>query len=83
MIKVTIAIPVYNSELYLKEAIQSVLNQTFKSFKLIILNDGSTDSSMEIAKSFLDSRIQIIDDGKNKGLQYRLNQIIEIKYFFN
>lgn len=78
MIKVTIAIPVYNAELYLKEAIQSVLNQTFKSFQLIILNDGSTDSSMKIANGFLDPRIQIIDDGKNEGLQYRLNQIIDI-----
>ncbi len=76
--KITIAIPVYNAELYLSQAIKSVLDQSYKEFKLIIINDGSSDNSMKIAREFNDSRIKIIDDNLNKGLQYRLNQIIKL-----
>lgn len=75
---ITVAIPVYNAEMYLKDAIQSVLNQSFKDFELLILNDGSRDNSMEIAKSFNDNRIKIIDDNQNKGLIYRLNQSVNL-----
>lgn len=81
---VTIAIPIFNAERHLRYSIQSVLNQTYKSFELILLNDGSTDSSMDIARSFNDKRIKIIDDGVNRGLIYRLNQstkISEGKYY--
>ncbi|AKH95615.1 MULTISPECIES: glycosyltransferase family 2 protein [Elizabethkingia] len=76
--KITIAIPVYNAELYLSQAIKSVLDQSYKEFKLIIINDGSSDNSMKIAREFNDSRIKIINDNLNKGLQYRLNQIIKL-----
>lgn len=75
---VTIAIPIYNAEKYLRDSIQSVLNQTFKNYELILVNDGSTDSSMDIINSFNDDRIQIINDGENKGLIERLNQSINI-----
>lgn len=78
---VTIAIPVYNAEKYLFLAISSVLNQSFSAFELIILDDGSSDKSMEIARSFNDERIRIISDGKNLGLPARLNQIIELAKF--
>jgi glycosyltransferase involved in cell wall biosynthesis len=54
---------------------RSILNQTYKKFELIIINDGSTDDSMKIIKSFSDERIIIVDDGFNKGLPYRLNQV--------
>ncbi|WP_136668955.1 glycosyltransferase family 2 protein [Flavobacterium sp. H122] len=86
MIKVTIGIPVYNSEKYLRDAIQSVLNQTYADFELILLNDGSTDNSLDIIKGFEknDSRVRVIDDGENKGLIFRLNQLIGLaggKYF--
>jgi len=74
-VKVTIGLSVYNAERYLKEAIVSILNQTFENFELIIVNDGSKDSSMELAHSFQDNRIKIFDDGLNKGLPMRLNQI--------
>jgi glycosyltransferase involved in cell wall biosynthesis len=76
--KVTIGIPFYNSELYLHDAIQSVLNQTYTDFELILSNDGSTDQSLEIASSFTDKRIKVVSDGQNRGLIYRLNEQINL-----
>ena len=84
MKKVTIGISFYNAELYLKQAIQSVLNQSYRNFELILIDDGSNDTSLAIAKRFKDSRIKLIVDGENKGLIYRLNQIIDLAngYYF-
>jgi glycosyltransferase involved in cell wall biosynthesis len=76
--KVTVGLPVYNDEKYLKKAIESVLEQTFTDFELIIVNDGSEDTSMDIVHSFKDPRIQIIGDAKNLGLPKRLNQITKL-----
>jgi len=73
---VTIGIPFYNSSLFLNDAIQSVLNQTYQNWQLILIDDGSTDDSLEIARLYKDKRIKIIADGKNLGLINRLNQII-------
>lgn len=65
---VSIAIPVYNVEKYLEECINSIINQTYKKIEVILVNDGSTDSSLDICKRFLfDDRIIIIDK-KNEGL---------------
>lgn len=75
---ITVAIPIYNAEKYLALAIQSVLNQTFEDFELILLDDGSIDNSLNIAKSFDDPRIRVISDGKNLGLPARLNQITQL-----
>lgn len=75
---VTIGIPVYNAEKYLKIAIQSVINQIFTDFELIIIDDGSTDDSVKIIESFKDDRIIFIKDGLNKALPYRLNQITNL-----
>ncbi len=68
--------PVYNSAAYLSQAIDSILNQTFTDFELIILNDGSTDNSKDIILSYSDSRIVFIDGPKiglpriqNKGIE--------------
>tara|TARA_B100000767_G_scaffold271560_1_gene297436 strand:- start:5292 stop:6137 length:846 start_codon:yes stop_codon:yes gene_type:complete len=74
----TVGLPFYNTNKFLKYAIQSTLNQSFSDFELILLNDGSTDSSLEIARSFKDDRIVVISDGDNKGLAYRLNQISQL-----
>lgn len=73
---VSIAIPCYNTEKYLRMAIQSVLNQSYKNWELLILDDGSTDKTVEIAKEFMDERITIVCDGKNKGLPERLNESV-------
>ena len=75
---ITVGIPIYNAEAYLEDAINSVLVQSFKNFELILVDDGSTDKSLEIAKSFKDPRITVVTDGKNRKLPYRLNQIINI-----
>lgn len=76
---VTIAIPFYNGESFLREAIQSVLNQTYNDFELLLIDDGSTDSALAIARSFeTDRRVKVISDGENRGLVYRLNQSVEL-----
>ncbi len=80
---ISIGIPFYNAEKFLAEAVKSVINQSFADWELILLDDGSTDHSKEIAIEFakLDSRIRVISDGQNKKLPYRLNQLIdESKY---
>src|ERR1035437_9572714 len=69
---ISIVLPVYNGEKYLKEAIRSVLKQSFPDFELIILNDGSTDNSLEIIKSFDDSRIKVVNQ-ENRGFGDTLN----------
>ncbi len=67
MRKVSVVMPVYNVEKYVRDSIQSVLNQSYANFELIIVDDGSTDSSSLIYSSFSDSRIRVIKQ-KNRGL---------------
>jgi glycosyltransferase involved in cell wall biosynthesis len=76
--KLSVGIPVYNASEYLETSIRSILNQSFSDFELIIIDDGSTDESLEIAKSFYDKRIKVYSDGRNMKLPYRLNQIISM-----
>ncbi|MFA6339053.1 MAG: glycosyltransferase family 2 protein [Candidatus Paceibacterota bacterium] len=76
--KVTVLMPVYNSEKYLREAIDSILNQTFKDFEFLIINDGSTDKSSEIIKSYKDSRIRLIENLENLGMADNFNKGIEL-----
>jgi len=64
---------VYNGETFLREAVESVLGQTFAAFEFIVVNDGSTDRSAEILASFGDSRIIRIDNSSNLGLIRSLN----------
>ncbi|MDX2173404.1 MAG: glycosyltransferase [Bacteroidota bacterium] len=69
---ISIILPVYNAQDYIKESIDSILNQTYKNFEFIIINDGSTDKSEEIILSFNDSRIKYFSQ-KNIGLAGTLN----------
>ena len=71
--------PVYNSQEYIGQSINSILDQTYKNFELIIIDDGSTDNSKEICKNFSkkDNRIIFIDDD-HKGLTASLNKALEI-----
>jgi glycosyltransferase involved in cell wall biosynthesis len=68
----SIVIPVYNKEKYVKRSINSVLNQTYTNFELIIVDDGSTDNSLSIASSFKDERIKIINQ-ENAGVSNARN----------
>lgn len=77
--EISVVMSVYNSEKYLAEAIESILNQTFTNFEFIIINDGSTDSSLGIIESYKakDDRIELISR-QNKGLPASLNEGIAI-----
>lgn len=75
---ITVYIPVYNDEKYIFNAVNSVLNQTEKSFNLYVINDGSQDNTLQILDSFRgDRRFFIMNDGLNKGLISRLNESID------
>jgi len=76
--RVTVFMPVYNGEKHLKEAIDSILNQTYTDFEFLIINDGSTDSSVEIIESYTDPRIRLVHNEKNLGLTPTLNRGLEI-----
>lgn len=76
-VEISIIMPVYNAEKYVASAIESVINQTFKNFELIIINDGSTDNSEEIISSIEDSRIKYFSQ-KNIGQTKTSNKGIKI-----
>lgn len=76
--KVTVLMPVYNGERFLRDAIGSILNQTFTDYEFLIINDGSTDRSVDIIKSYSDKRIKLIENDKNRGLIATLNKGIEL-----
>ncbi len=65
---------VYNGDMYLKEAIESILNQTFTDFEFLIINDGSIDKSEKVIKSYSDKRIRYYKNSKNLGLAASLNK---------
>jgi glycosyltransferase involved in cell wall biosynthesis len=77
--KVSVLMPVYNAERYLKQAVDSILDQTFTDFELIAINDGSTDKSGEILDYYkgIDDRV-IVVQRENKGLVATLNEAIEL-----
>lgn len=77
---VTIAIPFYNSEKYLSDAISSVINQTYTNWELLLMDDNGTDSSKMIAEEFAskDKRIKVMSDGENHGLPSRLNESVSL-----
>lgn len=75
---VSILLCFYNRENFLKEAINSILKQTYKNFELILINDGSTDSSEKIATSFHDKRIKYYYNSLNQGIVYSYNRAIDL-----
>ena len=79
MTKISVIMPAYNCESYISESIKSILGQTFSDFEFIIINDGSTDSTLDIINQFAkdDERIKIINHETNKGLIYSLNEGID------
>lgn len=75
---ISVLMPAYNSEKYIAEAIQSILDQTYKHFELIIMNDGSSDKTSEIIDSFSDPRILKVHCAQNRGLVATRNALIEL-----
>ena len=78
MPKVSVLMPAYNSGKYIQQSIQSILDQTFQDFELIIVNDGSTDNTHDIITSFSDDRIRYYQNDGNKGLIYTRNKQINL-----
>lgn len=72
---ISVILPTYNGEKYIRESIDSILNQTYKNIELIIVNDCSVDSTYEILKDYekKDKRIKIVNNTKNQGLPNSLN----------
>lgn len=77
MPRVTVLMAVYNGERYLHEAVKSILTQTFQDFELLVLDDGSTDSSRDIIRMYDDPRIRRLDNAENIGLTRTLNRGIQ------
>lgn len=73
---VSVIIPCYNHEAYIAECIQSVLNQSYPNIQLIVIDDGSTDTSVEIIKSIQKTKSFIFEQQKNRGLSATLNNAI-------
>ena len=83
MAKVTVLMPTYNVAPYVKEAVDSVLRQTYRDFELLIMDDCSTDNTVEVVRSIDDPRIRIVQNEKNVGLAENLNRglaLIETEY---
>ena len=74
MPKVSIIIPVHNREIYISDAVNSTLSQTFRDLELIIIDDGSTDRTPEILDSFRDRRIRVLRNDANAGIPVARNQ---------
>jgi glycosyltransferase involved in cell wall biosynthesis len=70
---ISVVVAVYNGSLYLGETIQSVLDQTFKDFELILVDDCSTDNSVDIIKSYTDPRIKLVQNSQNLGVVKNTN----------
>ncbi|MGO5306773.1 glycosyltransferase family 2 protein [Agathobacter sp. LCP21S3_B2] len=72
---ISIVLPVYNGEKFLRESIESILTQTYRDFELVIVNDCSTDDSVKIVNEYMkkDSRIKLINNDKNQKLPNSLN----------
>jgi glycosyltransferase involved in cell wall biosynthesis len=75
---VTVLLPVYNGERHLRAAVESILAQTFECYELLLIDDGSTDGTDAICRSFTDPRIRVVRHEKNRGLVSALNSGIDL-----
>jgi glycosyltransferase involved in cell wall biosynthesis len=80
MPKITILMSVYNGLPFLEDSIQSILNQSFKDFEFLIIDDCSSDTSLEVLETYIkkDERIRLIKNNKNQGLGYNLKKGVEL-----
>jgi glycosyltransferase involved in cell wall biosynthesis len=74
MLKITVLMPVYNSRKHIDEAVNSILMQTYKDFEFLIIDDCSSDGTLEYLMKLEDPRIRLVTHSKNMGLVYSLNE---------
>ena len=83
--KISVIVPVYNSEKYIEKCIESIINQTYRNIEIIFINDGSTDESLNIIHKYkkLDNRIKVINQSnsgvsaaRNKGIKNSIGDYI-------
>ncbi len=75
--KVSVIIPAYNTEVYIAKAIQSALDQTLDDIEVIMVDDGSTDKTVEVAKGFTDQRLKVIVNPQNLGVSAARNRALK------
>jgi len=73
--RISVLLSTYNNEKTIKDSIASILKQTYKNFELLIIDDGSEDNTLQICKSFSDSRIKLFKNDSNIGLTKSLNKV--------
>jgi len=81
---ITVAMPIYNAAKHLRFSVLSILNQTYKNWELLIIDDGSIDGGLDSISDIKDARIILIKETSNSGIANRLNQAIDLakgKYF--
>jgi glycosyltransferase involved in cell wall biosynthesis len=76
--KISVIMSVYNGMPYLKEAVKSILSQSYRTFEFIIVDDASTDGSWDYLKNIKDERLTLIKNKKNRGLSASLNKALKI-----
>ena len=79
--KIFCIIPFYNTQDFLKPCIQSAINQTYKNLEIILVDDGSTDNSLKLAKAYsFNPRITLIELNKNYGVSVARNIALDLIY---
>lgn len=76
-LQISVILPAYNAERHIEEAVRSILTQSFSDFELIIIDDGSTDRTVERIKKFADPRVRLLENGVNRGIVFSLNRGID------
>lgn len=76
--KISVIMPVYNAEKYVREAIYSILFQTYSDFELILVEDASTDSSLSVIEDIKDDRIVVLKNDKNRGISFSTNRGLDV-----
>jgi len=77
-VSVTIGIPFLNARPYLAGAVRSVFAQTYDTWELLLIDDGSCDGSLDVVRHLDDTRVRVLSDGRTRGLSARLNQIASL-----
>lgn len=76
MARISVILPAFNAQSTIRDSIQSIIDQSYKDWELIVINDGSTDKTKDVVQSFADPRILFLENDGNKGLVYTLNRAL-------